>query len=238
MCSQFCTLQYAITGLLQRYRLTSQWISFFVLSVTNRSLFMRFLQWLRCWGVQYSIVAAQLSTQTRLKRAPSSLHFIFCGSQSVARIASHCMMIKFNTADTDTSFKVFSLHETQSISFSSVNIISPFSSFSLYSIFPLLLYFFPLASSGALNQQVFQHQKLNERLLFSLFHYSVVSITMRRWWRSCWTEEPASTLRTMSCGRRCTPPLHVATRDWSRSSLHSKTCRYTTPGFLQWTCLN
>lgn len=128
MCSQFCTLQYAITGLLLRYRLTSQWISFIVLSVTNRSLFMRFLQWLRCWGVQYSIVAAQLSTHTRLKRAPSSLHFIFCGSQSVARIASHCMMIKFNTADTDTSFKVFSLlqyflffpfslHETQSISF-------------------------------------------------------------------------------------------------------------------------
>ena len=60
----------------------------------------------------------------------------------------------------------------------------------------------------------------------SLPHYSVVSTTTRRWWRSCWTEEPASTLRTTNCGRHCTPRPHVATQDWSRSSLHSKTCRH------------
>lgn len=63
---------------------------------------------------------------------------------------------------------------------------------------------------------------------FSVY-YSVVSTTTRRWWRCCWTEEPVSTLKTMSCGLRCTPPLPAVMQGWWRSSLHSKTCRSTTP---------
>lgn len=107
----------------------------------------------------------------------------------------------------------------------------PFLSYSLF-----FLYIYIYISVWGIT--VLQYKKLKKRLLspFSLhpfpflFCYSVVLITMRRWWRSCWTEEPASTLRTTSCGRRCTPLLLVATQDWSRSSLHSKTCRCATPG--------
>lgn len=166
----------------------------------------------------YSIIAAQLSTRCMNYMLHQTEHnknvelllsqrFIFlqtrgnCGSQSVARALTLLLLLP--------------LH--------------PFLSYSLFFSLPSIsTWGITPASITVSNIKQMSSLPLLPPPLF--FHYSVVLTTMRRWWRSCWTEEPASTLRTTSCGRRCTPPLPVATQDWSRSSLHSKTCRYATPG--------
>lgn len=59
---------------------------------------------------------------------------------------------------------------------------------------------------------------------------SVASITTKRWWRSSWTEELVRILRTMSCGRRSMLLRPVATQDWWRYSLPSKSYLYATLG--------
>lgn len=94
-----------------------------------------------------------------------------------------------------------------------------------------LLTLFLSPPSSTYVTQVWQYPIANIFSFLFLFNFSAALITMRRWWRSCWAEEPVSTRRTMSCGRHCTPLLHVAMQDLSRSLLHSKTCSYTTPGF-------
>lgn len=106
--------------------------------------------------------------------------------------------------------------------------------FHLTKCFPSSYFVLTLFLSLPSSTDVTQVWKYSMAKIFSflfLFNFSVALITMRRWWRSCWPEEPASTHRTMSCGRHCMPLLHVAMQDLSRSLSHSKTCSNTTPGF-------